>query len=161
MNRDRYLFLLQWAEEKPLRKKIICGLTSFIPIFLGITYVITIIYVFFFYPMKLSRLILRPLICFITVTMMRNIIKAPRPYDLLDFKPLCGYHPGKNKSFPSRHTASAVIIALELMRIWSGWFGVFCAALAVVMGICRILCGNHFIKDVIGALIISFLFNCL
>lgn len=161
MNRDRYLYLMRWAEEKPIRKHIICGLTSFIPIFLGITYVITIIFTFFFYPVVLPRLILRPFICFTAVTMIRNYLKAPRPYDLLDFKPLCGYHPGKNKSFPSRHTASAAIIALELMRIWTGGFGIFCLVLAFLMGICRILCGNHFIKDVIGALIISFLFNCL
>ena len=113
------------------------------------------------YPIAMPRLVLRPLLCFITVTLTRNFLKAPRPYDVFDFIPLCGYHPGKNKSFPSRHTASAAILAFEIFHLWGAILGIPCIVLAFIMGLFRILCGNHFIKDVIVGYLIAFIFYCL
>ena len=89
---------------------------------------------------------------FITVTLARMLINAPRPYELYGFfeeKP-------KNKSgrsFPSRHAYSAFAIAT--LSISFGAFlscGLFlCAA---VLCVCRVLLGIHFVRDVIaGALI--------
>ena len=100
-------------------------------------------------------------LCFITVTFLRNLIKAPRPYDVFDFIPLCGYHPGKNKSFPSRHTASAAILALEISHIFGGVIGIICIILALIMGVFRVLCGNHFIKDVIAGYFVALFFYFL
>ena len=31
MNRDRYLFLMNWANEKEIRKQVICTMTKYIP----------------------------------------------------------------------------------------------------------------------------------
>ena len=111
----------------------------------------------FLYPVLLVSLVLRPLLCFFTVTLLRYLLKFPRPYDVYDFVPLCGYHPGKERSFPSRHTASAAIIAFEIFRIASG-FGSLALILAVMMGMLRVLCGNHFIKDVLAAFVLAFFF---
>lgn len=152
---------MHWAKIKPIREKIICGLTKYIPFIMAGIYFISIIFCFSVYPVALVRLILRPLLCFLTVTIIRNLLKKPRPYDVYDFKPLCGYHPGKNRSFPSRHTASAVILALEIFHLWGGFLGIFCICLAIIMGFLRVLCGNHFIKDVIAGIFIAFLFNFL
>ena len=136
-------------------------MTKFIPIILAIVYFVSIIFCFFFYPAALIRLILRPLLCFMTVTIIRKQINAIRPYDLYDFVPLCGYHPGKNRSFPSRHTASAAILALEIHYLWGGILGGLCVLLAITMGIFRILCGNHFIKDAIIGFLFAFAFYFL
>ena len=161
MNRARYLFLMNWANEKEIRKQVICRMTKYIPFVLASLYIVSIFFCFFMYPVALLRLILRPLLCFVTITVLRNFIKAPRPYDTLDFIPLCGYHPGKNKSFPSRHTGSAAILALEIWNVWGGMLGIVCIILAIIMGIFRILCGNHFIKDVIAGFFIAILFFVL
>ena len=161
MNRERYLLLMQWARERKGREMILCGMTKWIPFILAFFYIITILFCIFMYPIALPRLVLRPLFCFITVTLVRNFLKAPRPYDVFDFKPLCGYHPGKNKSFPSRHTASAAILALEISHLWGGFLGILCVVLAFIMGLFRILCGNHFIKDVIVGFLIAFIFYYL
>ena len=161
MNRERYLFLINWAKTIPEREKIICGLTKWIPITLGLFYVCSIAFCFLFHPIGVFRLLVRPFTCFCFVTVLRNLIKAPRPYDVFDYVPLCGYHPGKNRSFPSRHTASAVILALEMHLLWGGAFGLFCIVLSIIMGICRILCGNHFIKDVVVGCLIAIMFNCV
>ena len=161
MNRERYLFLISWAKEKPIREKVICGMTKWIPVVLAAIYIFSLLFSFVFYPLALIRLFLRPCLCFIFVTILRNRIKAPRPYDVYDYVPLCGFHPGKNRSFPSRHTASAVILALEINVIWGGILGIFCIILSVMMGVCRVLCGNHFIKDVLAGAFIAFIFNCV
>lgn len=74
----------------------------------------------FVYPVLLLRLALRPALCFLTVTVLRKILNFQRPYDVYDYVSLCDYHPGKGCSFPSRHTASAAIIALEIFHLWHG-----------------------------------------
>lgn len=157
MNETTYKKIIKWAEDVPVRKKILCLLNRGLPLVIAGMYVFCIILCFFFYPVLLVSLILKPLICFLAVTALRYFLKFPRPYDVYDFKPLCGYHPGKNRSFPSRHTASGAIIAFEIFRI-STELGILAVGLAVGVGILRILCGNHFIRDVLSAFIIASFF---
>ena len=161
MNRERYLSLMRWANDMKSIKFVICGMTKCIPFLLAFFYIFSIIFCILMYPVSLLRLIFHPLLCFITVTFLRNLIKAPRPYDVFDFIPLCGYHPGKNKSFPSRHTASAAILALEISHIFGGVIGIICIILALIMGVFRVLCGNHFIKDVIAGYFVALFFYFL
>ncbi len=160
MNRERYMKILRWAEANPARKKLLCFFSKALPVILAGIYLFCLVICFFVYPVLLLRLILRPALCFLAVTFLRKLLKFPRPYDVYDFVPLCGYHPGKNCSFPSRHTASAAIIALEIFHFWTG-LGVVTLLLALFIGLLRILCGNHFIKDVLGAWIIALIFNIL
>ena len=51
-----------------------------------------------------------PLAALILVTVLRHVFHAPRPYDQMNYYPLISHKPGN--SFPSRHTASSVIIAM-------------------------------------------------
>lgn len=157
MNENRYKAFIQWAEERPAAKVCLCLLNEKLPWILAIIYILLAILCFFVYPVLLINFILRPAICFITVTFIRYLLKFPRPYDVYNFIPLCGYHPGKNRSFPSRHTASATVIALEIFRIWHG-LGFLCLMIAFCIGILRVVCGNHFIKDVVAAYGVAFLF---
>ncbi|WP_394282742.1 phosphatase PAP2 family protein [Frisingicoccus sp.] len=160
MNKEAYESLISWAHEKPVRENMLCGLTKVLPIVLGGMYIIAILLCAVVYPVLLVRLILRPFFCFLTVTVMRRILSRERPYDVYGFVPLSGYHPGKKNSFPSRHTASAAIIALELFHLWPV-VGSMTLFLAACMGTLRIVCGNHFIKDVIGGFVIAFIFYIL
>lgn len=93
-----------------------------------------------------------PAVKFILVSVIRAWINAPRPYDVLDFEPLVAVERGKGKSTPSRHTASAFAIARSLCLIapWAGSIGVI---LAFLVGICRVLTGCHYPKDVVLAII--------
>ncbi len=160
MNEERYTGLIHWAERKPIRKKILCFFSRFLPICLAVIYICCLIICFFVYPVLLLRLLMRPALCFLIVTLLRRLLKFPRPYDVYEYIPLCDYHPGKNCSFPSRHTASAAIIALELFRLWSR-LGCFLLILALFIGLIRILCGNHFIKDVLAAYAIALICSIL
>lgn len=160
MSKEQYLHIIRWAEEKPLRKKLLCRLNQFLPFLLAGSYLICLVLCFFVYPVFLVRLIIRPAFCFLFVTVLRCILKFPRPYDVYGFVPICGYHPGKNRSFPSRHTASAAIIALEIFHLWSS-LGIILIIFALLIGALRILCGNHFVKDVLAAYAIAFFLNIL
>ena len=160
MSKEQYLYIIRWAEAKPLRKKVLCRLNQFVPVLLAGIYMMCLVLCFFVYPVFLIRLIIRPALCFLSVTVLRYILKFPRPYDVYGFVPICGYHPGKNRSFPSRHAASAAIIALEIFHLWTS-LGIFLIILALFIGALRILCGNHFVKDVLAAYVIAFLLNIL
>ena len=89
---------------------------------------------------------------FLAVSVMRKIINAPRPYELLEFyekKP----KDKKGSSFPSRHVFSVFVIATVIVptniALGIGLF-VLGAALASI----RVVLGVHFIRDVVaGALI--------
>ena len=89
---------------------------------------------------------------FFAVTIARRLINAPRPYELYDFyeqKP-------KNKSgrsFPSRHAYSAFVIAALLLSV-NPFLSAGLFVGAVLLCVCRVLLGIHFVRDVIaGALL--------
>ena len=89
---------------------------------------------------------------FIALTVMRSIINAPRPYELLEFyekKPK-----GKaGHSFPSRHVFSVFVIATVITPANIA-LGLVLAVLGAALAAMRVLLGLHFIRDVVaGALI--------
>ena len=63
---------------------------------------------------RFLRFALIPLITFILVTVARAIINAPRPYEKYHYTPAVPKDT-KGKSFPSRHTVSAFIIAMAFL----------------------------------------------
>ena len=92
---------------------------------------------------------------FVTVTLLRRLIDAPRPYELYTFYEKL---PKKKsgKSFPSRHAYSAFAIATLSFSV-SLPLGAALLILAFLMCASRVLMGIHFIRDVaagglIGAL---------
>ena len=107
------------------------------------------------YVIKSNRLavsILVPFISFILVTIFRNIKNAKRPYEVYGFKPLLNKD-SLGKSFPSRHTFSAFVIATSILSI-NLPIGATLLLLGVIIAISRVVLGLHFIKDVVfGAII--------
>ena len=86
------------------------------------------------------------------VTLLRRLLNAPRPYELYSFYEIAPK--GKEgSSFPSRQAYSALAIA-TLTFIVSRMLAVIFLVLSVLMCLCRVLLGIHFIRDVsAGALI--------
>lgn len=89
---------------------------------------------------------------FVTVTVIRHFINAPRPYEIRSFykvKP----REKEGKSFPSRHAYSAFVIA-TLAWLWHPAISVATLLFALLVCISRVLVGIHFIRDVVcGALL--------
>lgn len=118
--------------------------------------------VYLFYPLLLVHLIatsnpagykylLVPAVSFVILSLVRYFLNLPRPYEKWDIEPL---YPKatKGKSFPSRHTFSAFIIAVAAFYIYPA-AGVVIALAGTVLAISRVLCGVHFIRDVVAGMV--------
>ncbi len=83
---------------------------------------------------------------FIAVSLLRRLVKAPRPYELYDFY---GTRPKirEGESFPSRHAFSAFAIGTAALPLFPVW-GSLLLVLGVGMCIARVLLGIHFVRDV-------------
>lgn len=107
------------------------------------------------FSIELCFMIFVPAVTLLLVTFIRKVVDRQRPYTKYDTAPLI---PKKSsgESFPSRHTASAFIIAMSAFGI-SSILAYVLLAIAVLIGITRILAGVHFLTDVLAGMGISVL----
>ena len=111
---------------------------------------------------NIIRAILVPALCFIAVTIMRPIIGRQRPYDRFGAPSVGSYHPGKGKSMPSRHTASAAAIACAAIYAFpSVPVAAVMLMLCAIVAALRVLAGQHYISDVLAALAVSFALSAI
>ena len=105
---------------------------------------------------RLVRVLLVPAACFALCTVLRPVIGRQRPYDRFGAEPVGRYRPGKGKSMPSRHTASAAAIALAAAYAFSSPAVTVCMVLlCLIIAALRVLCGQHYVSDVLAALALS------
>lgn len=98
------------------------------------------------------RFSLIPLGTLIIISIVRVLVNAKRPYEVYNYEPAV---PKKThgKSFPSRHTVCAFIIAMAFLYV-NTRIGIIMLFIGVLIGITRVIAGVHFIRDVVfGALI--------
>lgn len=103
---------------------------------------------------ELIKLVALSALPFIAVSVVRAIIKAPRPEELYPIEEYGLNAPGKKGgSFPSRHVFSSMLIGTLLLGDIV-WLGAIVLALGVTLAVSRVLSGHHFIRDTVaGALI--------
>ena len=83
----------------------------------------------------------------LTVTLMRKIINAPRPYEFYDFyeqKP----RDKSGQSFPSRHAYSAFVIAVISWLLHPA-VSISLFVVGICLSVARVLLGIHFVRDVL------------
>ena len=106
-------------------------------------------------PWRAARLLLAAAVPFLLVTVLRHVWDLPRPYEVYSLYAIPPRQ-RRGRSFPSRHATSATVIATlallerpELFWLWGS-----AALCAVLLCVCRVLLGVHFVRDVLaGALI--------
>lgn len=111
---------------------------------------------------RIARALIVPAICFGAVTLLRPLIGRQRPYDRFGVAPVGRYRPGKGKSMPSRHTASAAAIACAVVYVFpslpvAAGMALLCALIAAL----RVLSGQHYLSDVLAALALSLIFSVI
>ena len=151
-----YTNMLTYIHSKEHLKKSILLINKYLPYVMYVFYPLLIVYLLIIkHPLFIHTLI-KPLIAFISVTIIRKLINRKRPYEYMNIKPLVSHKLGQ--SFPSRHTLSAMIIALVTLNIHTT-LGIIMFVLASVIGLCRILAGVHHISDVLaGAIYALFIY---
>lgn len=155
MRESTYRKLSHFMLSRPLLAKFWEILGKSITVSVYILYPILLAVLFFTNKSATLRIFLVTAISFIVLSVIRKIINAPRPYEKFDIK---STYPKKTKgnSFPSRHTFSVFIIALSVLWV-NTVFGVVLLCLGVLLSISRVLCGIHFIKDVIAGIAFALL----
>lgn len=153
MNKKRYLANKAWFENHNGACKVLSFFYKVLPyIMVAVVPALLIIKGFTGIDIDFFRMIYVPLFVLILTTVLRKIIKKPRPYEVYDTEPVIK-RDGKGESMPSRHTSSAFIIAMAAIPVSLPLFIVLTAT-AVIIALTRIFAGVHFISDVIvGALI--------
>lgn len=109
---------------------------------------------------RLIRALIVPASCFLLVTLLRPVINRTRPYDCFQAEPVGPYLRGKGKSMPSRHAASAAAIAFAVVYVFPHPAAAFVMiALALTIAALRVLSGQHYISDVLAAVLLSTLIS--
>lgn len=150
-----YITMLNYIHHHPNIKKIIIILTKYLPYITFCIYPCVLITLYITNSPLLWESIWKPLGAFLLVTVFRKIINRPRPYEIMEIVPLIKHKYGE--SFPSRHTVSSMIIALVCFHV-NVYLGTFALVIAIVLSVCRILSGVHFISDVLVSVIIALFF---
>lgn len=137
------------SRRTTLSLKIISHVSAFV---CAAAFAAVLVYSYFSEPLVALKIAIFALVPYIIVSIIRKIIKAPRPYELYEFYET----PPKNKtgqSFPSRHVFSAFVIAILSYAV-SLWLSIALFVLGICLAVSRVLLGIHFIRDVAaGALI--------
>jgi membrane-associated phospholipid phosphatase len=94
-----------------------------------------------------------PLCTFVTVSVFRKVVNFQRPYEKMKITPLI-HKDKKGHSFPSRHVASAFIIAMSFLYV-NIPLGIVYLTISVLIAITRVLVGVHFVKDVVAGAVFS------
>lgn len=158
MKEEQYKFLSEFFTATKSRSNTLKALHDILPAIMMFLYPMQLVYLLLtlgFNSEVFLKATLVPLGVLILVTAIRYIINAKRPYEVYNYSPAVKKDT-KGKSFPSRHTASAFIIAMAFLYIDTS-VGIVMLILATAIGITRVLSGVHFIRDVIGGALISIL----
>ena len=93
-----------------------------------------------------------PGISFILLSIYRDRINKPRPYEVFDMEPVIAKKT-KGHSFPSRHIFCMFLIAVTVFYFYP-LAGVLIGLVGIALAMNRVMGGVHFVKDVVaGALI--------
>ncbi len=154
MTKHRYMKLKEWFLNHKTALRILEILYKLLPIVMIVAVpVVLAIKAFSGFDRELIRMIIVPLAVLIEVTVLRKIIKKPRPYEKYNTEPVIKRE-GKGESFPSRHTASAFIIAMCCIPV-SLCLTIVLSVVALMIALSRVLSGVHYISDVVAGAVIS------
>lgn len=151
MTADRYRAVIGWFNARPAAKKLLRAVS------LGSVAAVYLLYAGLAVLMMLRGnsllwpLLVVPAVVFVLGTALRRAINRPRPYETLGFAPLFPKDT-KGQSLPSRHCFSAACIAVAAIPVSPAAAAVL-AGLAVVIALTRVLCGVHYISDVLVGLV--------
>ncbi|MDO4749198.1 MAG: phosphatase PAP2 family protein [Eubacteriales bacterium] len=157
MNEQQYVQMNEFLSSTKNRSTTIKALHDILPIIMVVFYPVQLISLIFQYSYtdeRFLKALFVPLGVLIFVSALRYILNAKRPYEKFDYTPVVPKNT-KGKSFPSRHTACAFIIAMTFLYVQSTSVGVIMLILAALIGITRVLSGVHFVRDVIGGAVIG------
>ena len=105
------------------------------------------------------RALLIPAASLAFLTAFRPAVGRKRPFEVLDIEPLLPKEKGIC-SMPSRHVFSAAVISMAAAQV-SPLLGGIGWIMTLVLGVCRVAAGVHYISDVAAGIAAGFLLGLL
>ncbi|MCC5895216.1 MAG: phosphatase PAP2 family protein [Alkalibacterium sp.] len=139
--------------------KVINQLNRFITRSVYAIYPLVLILMVYWGDPRVWRVILAPSLSFVLVSVFRNLINAPRPYEVSGTTPIIDKDT-QGKSFPSRHVFSVFVIATTLYYV-SVPLGLILMAMGCVLAVLRVIGGVHYPRDVIAGAVIGIISGIL
>ncbi|MDE6874876.1 MAG: phosphatase PAP2 family protein [Lachnospiraceae bacterium] len=136
-----------WFLEKEWRMMFLRAAYRGLPLVVAAGYPVCLLVCFLSRRELFLRAVLVPAAMFFFVSAFRHIADFPRPYERGGILPLIAKDK-KGHSFPSRHAASAGMIAAVWMAVWMPG-GILFSAVAVLVAASRVLAGVHHVRDVL------------
>lgn len=124
-----------------------------LPIIIFASYPALLLIVCFYYYELFFKILLVPAGVFTLVTTLRIMINEQRPYEKYKIESVFA-KTTSGKSMPSRHTASAFVIAMAFLRV-NVPIGIVFLVMAFLIMCSRICAGVHYIRDVVAGATIS------
>lgn len=155
MTKDTYEKITGPLRNHPGEVKILKTVNKLLTVLVYCAYPILLLSLALSHDVRFLRVLLTPGISFVLVSLFRNYINAPRPYEVLDIVPII-YKDTKGKSFPSRHVFSVFVIAMAMYYI-SMPMGIALMIIGILLAVVRVIGGVHFPKDVIFGAVIGIL----
>ncbi len=162
MKGESYRSMSAYFSETRARNNTIKALHDVLPLVMYIFYPIQLIFLAVnegLGSVVFLKFTLIPLCTLIIVTIVRALINAKRPYEVYGYTPPV-HKDTVGKSFPSRHTVCAFIIAMAFLYIHVN-VGIIMLVIATIIGVTRVLSGVHFIRDVVSGAAIGVLIGVL
>ncbi|MCI6018158.1 MAG: phosphatase PAP2 family protein [Clostridiales bacterium] len=154
MKKETYEKIIRYFEASKMRSLLLEGVAEILPLTMALIYGCLCFVLLINKNPIVWRFAAVPAIVFIFVTAFRTVVDRKRPYAKLGFVPFLKYKEKKGKSFPSRHTASAFIIAFACFY-FNAAAGIVMLFAAAAVAASRVLTGMHYISDVIAGIVIS------
>lgn len=147
MKQQTYEKLRAWFLGAGWRMGLLRAVYRGLPFLVAASYPFCLSLCFFYKKGLFLRAVLVPAVMFLLVSIFREFVDFPRPYENGGITPLIAKEK-KGHSFPSRHAASAGMIAAAWMALWHP-AGFFFLAVAVLVAASRVLAGVHYVRDVL------------
>lgn len=156
MSKETYIARVENVRERPRLARALIVTNRILTGIGYIAYPLLLVLLFLFERELLARCIGVPAAGFLIVSAFRYIYNEPRPYETLGFKPVIAKDTS-GKSFPSRHTFCMFMIAASWMT-YAPWVGILLAVSGCAMAAIRVVCGVHYVKDVVAGALCAIVF---
>ncbi len=155
MTKEKYIKMTQPFRDHPEMAKGIHIANKLCTGMMYVAYPLLLVYLFFYREssyFSFRHALLVPGISFVLLSVVRNLINRPRPYEKFQVAPVIKKDTQGN-SFPSRHVFSACIISMTFifMSPWN-WLGLIFFGVTIVLAVVRVVSGVHYISDVIAGI---------
>lgn len=157
MTAEGYNKIAAWFRARPACLKLLKAGCRYLPVPLYAGYPALLLFLAFTGDARFWKVLLIPAAVLVFITALRKLVNAKRPYEVLGIDPLV-HKEKKGNSFPSRHVASASVIAAAFWYVHPA-LGITAGVLAAFIAVLRPLAGVHFPRDVIAGAAIALLLS--